>query len=68
MTKLELNKFLKELTELTKRYDIGIGGCGCCGSPYIIDLKGGTLIGEHLSWDEETNSYNIYSELPELDF
>lgn len=28
-------KFLKELTALTRAYGIGIGGCGCCGSPWL---------------------------------
>lgn len=27
--------FLKELTELTKKYRIVIGGCGCCQSPWM---------------------------------
>lgn len=27
--------FLKALTKLTKQYRISIGGCGCCGSPWI---------------------------------
>lgn len=33
-----LGNFLKELSDLTKKYNISIGGCGCCGSPYLIDL------------------------------
>lgn len=28
-------QFLLELTELTKKHGIAIGGCGCCGSPWI---------------------------------
>lgn len=28
--------FLKALTKLTKQYNISIGGCGCCGSPWIV--------------------------------
>ncbi len=32
-----VNKFLQELTELSKKYNIYIGGCGCCGSPFLID-------------------------------
>jgi len=30
--------FLDELTELTKKYQIEIGGCGCCGSPFLVFL------------------------------
>lgn len=31
--------FIKELNALTEKYQIAIGGCGCCGSPYLIDQK-----------------------------
>lgn len=33
--KEKLPEFLRELSELTKKYKIAIAGCGCCGSPYI---------------------------------
>jgi len=29
--------FLTELGELTKKYGVAIGGCGCCGSPWLDD-------------------------------
>ncbi len=31
------DKFLEELTALTKRFDIKIDGCGCCGSPFLVE-------------------------------
>jgi hypothetical protein len=34
--------FLQELTELSKKYNIYIGGCGCCDSPYLLDEPGET--------------------------
>lgn len=32
-------KFLVELAKLTKKYNVAIGGCGCCGSPYLFNPK-----------------------------
>ena len=29
-------KFLAELTALSEKHNLYIGGCGCCGSPWII--------------------------------
>jgi hypothetical protein len=37
MNRLEL--FLKDLSELTKKYGLVIRGCGCCGSPWIENLQ-----------------------------
>lgn len=37
MKTTDLKKFLEELTLLSHRYDLYIGGCGCCGSPWVID-------------------------------
>lgn len=31
--------FLQELAELTRQHGFEIGGCGCCGSPWISDLE-----------------------------
>ena len=48
--------FLKELTELTEKHGIVIGGCGCCGSPYLLTLK------ERLSWEKKRKSKDsVYS-------
>lgn len=30
-------QFLDGLTELTKRTGVVIAGCGCCGSPFLVD-------------------------------
>jgi hypothetical protein len=31
--------FLKELTDLSRKHRITIGGCGCCGSPYVAGMN-----------------------------
>lgn len=54
MNKLE--EFLKELSELTIKYGFIIGGCGCCGSPYIFDEKGNDVL-EDLYFDKNEQKY-----------
>jgi hypothetical protein len=48
--------FLAQLTELTKRYRIKVGGCGCCGSPYLDDsdepVEGSYRFGGQLMWQD----------------
>lgn len=36
-----VRQFLVDLTALTKKYGLAIGGCGCCGSPWLepIDVS-----------------------------
>ena len=34
-TKEEINAFLKDLSEVSRKHGMHIGGCGCCGSPFI---------------------------------
>ena len=31
-------KFLKAMTDLTLKHGIKVGGCGCCGSPYLTHV------------------------------
>lgn len=63
-----LNAFLKELGELTKKYKIEIGGCGCCGSPWLLDKEEykevenagydiNYTITDSLSYEDDTSSY-----------
>lgn len=53
--------FLKELSELTKKYEIAIGGCGCCGSPYLYSINRITLEGqsENLYFYEKGGKYVV---------
>jgi hypothetical protein len=32
-----MKEFLKELAELTNKHKFSIGGCGCCGSPFLSE-------------------------------
>jgi len=31
-------EFLEELTALTHKYGLAIAGCGCCGSPSLMEI------------------------------
>ena len=53
-----LENFLKELAELTQKYNIEIGGCGCCGSPYIYDFER-EIDGEKLCYNETKQCYEL---------
>ena len=57
MEETRINHFLKELEYLSKKYNLYIGGCGCCGSPYIIDNKTGDIICNDLEYDNEEKYY-----------
>ena len=60
--KRDVQGFLKELNELTNKYNISIWGCGCDGSPALVDLlarDGNIFIAESLTYDEETKKYTI---------
>jgi len=35
LSKERIDAFLKQLTELSLRTGVVIGGCGCCGSPFM---------------------------------
>ena len=48
----KLEHFMEELLLLCEKYGYYIGGCGCCGSPWITDDKNNT-IGEYLNVDKE---------------
>jgi hypothetical protein len=34
------DEFLRELSELSKKHKIALGGCGCCGSPWLYHEEG----------------------------
>jgi len=43
-------QFLIGLSKLTRKTGIGIGGCGCCGSPYIEALGAEELADERAGY------------------
>lgn len=53
------DRFLKELTALTRRYKIDIGGCGCCGSPFLTDIK--DTKGRRYHVDDDSGRLSFYA-------
>lgn len=39
----EVKNFLEEYEKLCQKYKMGLVGCGCCGSPQLVDEKGFTI-------------------------
>ena len=57
MADKELKAFLRDLTRLSKRHNLFIGGCGCCSSPYV--WRKGPAVGNDLSWNRDAKRYEI---------
>jgi hypothetical protein len=60
MTEKEKNKigmFVDELDLLLQRFNLGIGGCGCCGSPFIFDFITDDVVAENLNLKQEEDKY-----------
>lgn len=67
--------FILELTRLAREYGITIGGCGCCGSPWVVsgedttNEQAGYICdenGEGLRWitpDDEVAWENNHSDI-----
>ena len=39
MTRDNIQMFLDELTKLSKKYNMEMWSCGCCGSPFLKDIN-----------------------------
>lgn len=60
------NLFLVELAALTRKHGVAVGGCGCCGSPYLLadakvsDPRAGYVHrkGEEVHWVEPSDLYD----------
>ncbi|MFB7858962.1 hypothetical protein [Rhodococcus qingshengii] len=54
--KKDVTKFLEELTQISNKYQLMIGGCGDHGSPYVSDSQGKILL-EDVYYCDMHNGY-----------
>ena len=57
--KANVQGFLAELSALSEKYQIYIGGCGCCDSPYLYFINEENKCEDvygNLMWDGEKYS------------
>lgn len=59
-------EFLKELSKLSRKHGVYIGGCGCCGSPFLYNKKG-TIFADKLEYDKNRYSVEEQRETDEQD-
>ena len=46
-TEKHLTGFMTELEALTRKYNLSVGGCGCCQSPFLSELKESDMTGKY---------------------
>lgn len=53
----EKEAFLKELSKISKKYQIYIEGCGCCNSPFLTGEDKSYHNAKRIEWNEEKEQY-----------
>lgn len=56
----KIKAFLKDLTKLSTKHNLVIGGCGCCGSPWIELMDGNSTGFNNLEFDHKEQCYRIW--------
>ena len=55
--KNKVDNYLKEYEKLCKKYNIGLRGCGCCGSPYLSNLY--TIVVDDVNYEKGRLQYDL---------
>lgn len=59
MEKDRIEEFLEKLSELSNNYGLYISGCGCCGSPSIVDMGNDIILCDYLEYCRTQNNYEV---------
>jgi hypothetical protein len=59
----KIKAFLKDLTELSIKHNLVIGGCGCCGSPWIASMDRRLTDFDELEFDFEKQCYRVLNDI-----
>lgn len=54
LEKQKLEDFCKEVNEVCCKYGYSIDGCGCCGSPYIVNTKTDRILADYVWLGEDS--------------
>lgn len=62
--------FILALTELSKKHGVAVAGCGCCGSPFLVDGipivdSGYSFKDEQLEWTDKKTAKKYDTEIVE---
>ena len=58
-TQKEILAFLKAIQKVCKKHDMYFGGCGCCGSPFIVGGDGFIPLAEKVDMDSKDIDFFI---------
>ena len=58
----KVRAFIEELEQLTQKHGMKIDACGCCESPWVIDLETG-ILANHVDYKENgTITYDLFDD------
>ena len=53
-----IKSYLDELEKLNDKYGLYIEGCGCCGSPYLVDKTNNRIYFDNINFTKDGYEFN----------